>query len=113
MDRDLSGVILLNHFGLEIRTVSLNHQCFEGIDILLVVSGFIDGRLCDEDRMGDSRIVKQSTEGLQADTALSDVVVTIKFGSSRGFGVIAVPDWDIVQADRVFQVLHRVFVAFW
>src|SRR5579864_7179101 len=63
--------------------------------------------------MRSARIVQEAPKWFQADAAFADMLMSIQPGSSRGLGVVAVPDWDMVQANRVLQVLHGVLVAFW
>src|SRR5689334_23036622 len=52
------------------------------------------------------RIVHQPTEWLETDTSLPDVLMTIELRSACGFGVVTVPDVDVLETDRVVEELH-------
>src|SRR5579859_1725701 len=49
--------------------------------------------------MGEARIVEQAAKGGQADGSLSDMLMAIETGAARGFGVVHVPDADLLEAD--------------
>ena len=62
--------------------------------------------------MTEAGVVKQAAEGGGADGAFADVFVAIKFGAHGGFGVVAVPDADVVEAYGSGDLGGGGFVAF-
>src|SRR5579885_1786452 len=93
------------------QACSLFDQSLQRIHIPLIVARFFDGSLGDECGVCRSGIVEKSAEWFQSDTSLPDVLMTIEPRSTRGFGIVAVPNWDVLQSNRVLQILHRELVA--
>src|SRR5438270_8611686 len=94
-----------------IRGGSFGDQRLQRVDILLIVTRFIDGRFCDESSVCRTRVVQQTPERLQSDAAFANVLMAIELRCSRGFGIVAMPNWDVPQPDSVLQICHRVLVA--
>ena len=53
-----------------------------------------------------ARVVEQTAEEFDADAAFPDVFVAIQLGAAGGFGVIAMPDAHIGQADGGVKLAH-------
>ena len=75
------------------------HQGFERVDVGQVVERLIDGSFGKEGGVGGGD-VQEAAEKLEADASLPDVLVTIEPGSAFGFGIIAVPDGNVGEADE-------------
>ena len=56
--------------------------------------------------MGQPRVIQQTAERLQPDTALTDVLMTIELRSPGRLGIITVPHADIVQTHGFVQALQ-------
>src|SRR4051812_12134787 len=99
--------MIISHL-LEIGKWCLGDQRFEGVHIAQVVAGFVDRRLSDESGMCERRIVEQTSEGIESDLALADMLMTIKLGAAISFGIIAMPDRHVLYADGFVQLFERV-----
>src|SRR5260370_11678679 len=54
-----------------------------------------------------ARIIQQPAKWLEADLPLADVLMAIELRSARGFGVVAVPDGDVLQAHGGVKLRQR------
>ena len=52
-------------------------------------------------------MVQQAAKWFESDGSLPDVLMPVEFRSARGFRVIAMPDGNILQADRLIQMSER------
>jgi len=68
------------------------------VNIAQIVPRLINGRFGDESGMGQTRIVKQPSKRLCADASLPNMLVAIEAGAAGGFGIIAMPDGNILQS---------------
>jgi hypothetical protein len=85
-----------------IRGGSFGYQRLQCVHVLLIVTRFIDGRFCDESPVGCTGVVQQTPERLESYTSFANVLMAIELRCSRGFGIVAMPNWDILQPDRIF-----------
>src|SRR5579863_6453243 len=87
------------------------YQPLQGANIALFIAVVIDRRLRNEGAMGEAGIVEQAAERLFADGSFADVLVAIEPGAARGLGVVAMPHPHWIEANRSFNLDHRVLVA--
>jgi len=73
-----------------------------------IVAGLVNRRFRDESGVRQSRIVQQAAEWLQANASFSDMLMPIELRSPGGFGVIAMPDVNVLQADGFIQLFQSV-----
>ena len=73
----------------------------EGADISAIVAGAVNGSFGEERALGAAkrRMIQDARKGLPANLAAADVLVTITARAQRGFGIIAVHDADVFQAE--------------
>src|SRR5205807_7898150 len=88
------------------------HQPLQCFHIPLVVPRGIYRCFGDEGCVSQARIVQQTAKWFRADASLPDVLMSIEFGAARGFGVVTVPDADVLQTNGLVQMsqcfLHAV-----
>src|SRR5690242_106842 len=61
--------------------------------------------------MRQSRIVQQALKRGKADTSLPDMLMTVELRAALSFGVIAMPDVNILQADSAVELVDRIGIS--
>src|SRR3979490_1134010 len=88
------------------------YQLLQCLHIPAIVAWLVYRGFGDEGSMGQPQVIQQDAKGFFANGSLPDVLVAIQFRAAGGFGVIAVPDFDIVQADGGVEMRQRLVEAF-
>jgi len=87
------------------------HQPLKGVHVLEIIQWCVDWRLGNERCVGQSRIIQQTFEWSKTDTSLPDVLVSVELRAAGGFGIIAMPYMNVVQADCSVEPLDGIGVS--
>src|SRR5579862_2099045 len=87
--------------------LSLDDQLLQGLDVSAIVAGTVDWRFRDEGGVLGPRIVEQPAKDLSANLPFSHVLVAVELGAAIALGIVAVPHVDVLQADGLIEVPHR------
>src|ERR1700722_1895945 len=91
---------------------SLIHQPLQCIHVSAIVSRLVNRRLGNEGSMGQPEIVQQNAEWFFSNGSLPDMLMAVKLRSTRGLGVVAVDNANIVQPDSCVEMLECLIDAF-
>ena len=86
-----------NAGGRKRSTLGLYHQLFQCLDIASIVTRFVNWRFGDESGVRQSQVVQQNSKRLFADGSLPHMLMPVKLGAARGFGIVAVPDFHLIE----------------
>jgi hypothetical protein len=92
---------------IDFTTVRLGrrfHQPLQRVHIPAVIARLVNWCFRDESRMCQPRIIQQPAEWLNSNRALSDVLMAVQLRAPRGFGIIAMPDPNVLQTNCAVEL---------
>ncbi len=81
-------------------------QALQSVHVATVVSRSLDRRFGNKRSMCEAEIIEQNSKRQFADLSLSDLFMTVEFGSARSLGIIAVNNSDVIQTDGGVKLLQ-------
>src|SRR5438270_9548860 len=79
---------------------SPSDQTLQRVHVSLIVTRFVDRSLGYERRMRCTWIIQQSTKRLKSNLAFADVLMTIESRRACRFGIITMPNRNVLQTNR-------------
>src|SRR5581483_4473843 len=80
------------------------HKTLQGLHVSAIIAGRIDRRFCDKAGMRQFGRVQEIAKWFQAEGPLPDVLVAVELGAAGSFSVVAMPDANLLEADRCIQL---------
>src|SRR5579863_3952645 len=83
-------------------------SAFQRVDVLQIVAFLVDGGFENEGLGSEFRMRQDAAEPLRSNIAFADISMTVEMRPQRAFGIVAMDDWNIFDAQCFIHFLDRV-----